>query len=149
MIPNSPPEFGGWIFTPQFGGYGLSGSWSSPQERVTLRERSSFEWKKNTFLAMTSDGKQLLRGEKGIKTQKTHPERAYGWVLMAMDPWALVDLKNSQEKNRSIARGKGSHRARNSGKFQTKTERKVTLGSTRKQRKKQRKTHVSLVLVTF
>ena len=38
------------------------------------------------FLATIADGKQLLRWEKGRKTAKTHPESAFGWVLIG---WAL------------------------------------------------------------
>ena len=34
------------------------------------------------FLAMISDGKQLLQGEKGRETAKTLPESAFGWVLL-------------------------------------------------------------------
>ena len=38
------------------------------------------------FLATLADRKQPLHGEKRRETAKTHPEPAFGWVLIG---WAL------------------------------------------------------------
>ena len=41
---------------------------------------------KHMFLATVADGQQLLHGAKGRETANTHPESAFGWVLIG---WAL------------------------------------------------------------
>ena len=50
------------------------------REELILREKNTCFWQRSLT------AKQLLHGAKGRKTANTHPESAFGWVLIG---WAL------------------------------------------------------------